>query len=113
MIDYNRGLPAAECSVTPLQDTLNFYSSFDNILSLLVDNIPFGAMLQGYGQRALAPVAWVVPELSAAFDTYVDTFITSPEMEGRVGAVLDALPLGTLQHGYDLLSQLVAYLFWV
>lgn len=44
-------------SVTPLQDAIDYYSSLDNILSLVVENVPFGALLQGYGQRALAPVA--------------------------------------------------------
>ena len=44
-------------SVTPLQDSIDYYSSLDNLLALVVENIPFGTLLQGYGQRALAPVA--------------------------------------------------------
>lgn len=57
MSSYNRGCHPGDFSVTPLQDTIEFYSSFDNVMELVVNNVPFGALLQGYGQRALAPVA--------------------------------------------------------
>lgn len=111
MIDSSR-VPAAETCVTPLQDAINYYSSLDNIVAIMVDNIPFASLLQGYGQRALAPVAWVAPELSSAFDTYVDTFVTSPQVESRVAAVIDVLPMGSIQHGYDFMAQMIGYVFW-
>ena len=98
-------------SVTPLQDAIDYYSSLDNVLSLVVENVPFGTILQGYGQRALAPVAWVAPELSTAFETYVEAFITSPELEAKVAAVIDVLPMGTIQHGFNFMSQSIAYVF--
>ena len=44
-------------SVTPLQDAIDYYSSLDNVVALLVENVPFGSLLQAYGQRAIAPVA--------------------------------------------------------
>lgn len=42
----------------------------------------------------------------------MEAFIESPELEAKVGAVIDVLPMGTIQHGFDFLSQLIAYLFW-
>ena len=57
MSDYNRGCRPGEFSVTPLQDTIEFYSCFDNLLALLIDNVTFGALLQSCAQRAFAPVA--------------------------------------------------------
>lgn len=56
MIDSSR-VPAAETCVTPLQDAINYYSSLDNLVALMVDNIPFANLFQSYAQRALAPVA--------------------------------------------------------
>lgn len=110
MSSYSHGRYEGDFSVTPLQDTLDFYSSFDNILALLIDNVPFGNLLQAYGQRAFAPVAWVVPELSAAFDTYVEAYITSPECEAKVTAVVDAVPMGSMLHALDLFAQALGFL---
>ena len=111
MIDSSR-VPAAETCVTPLQDAINYYSSLDNLVALMVDNIPFANLFQSYAQRALAPVAWVAPELDSAFDTYVDTFVTSPQVESRVATVIDVLPMSAIQHGYDFMAQMIAYVFW-
>lgn len=110
MSSYNHGCHPGDFSVTPLQDTIDFYSSFDNILALLIDNVPFGNLLQAYGQRAFAPVAWVVPEISAAFDTYVEAYITSPETEAKVAAVIDAVPMGSTLHALDLFTQFLGYI---
>ena len=54
----------------------------------------------------------MAPELSTAFETYVEAFITSPELEAKVAAVIDVLPMGTIQHGFDFMSQSIAYVFW-
>ena len=113
MSSYNRGCSPDELSVTPLQDTLDFYSSFDNIMALLVDNVPFANLLQAYGQRALAPVAWIAPELSLAFDTYIEAYINSPEFEAKVAALIDAVPMGSMLRTLDLFTQLLGYIVWI
>ena len=57
MTCHETGDVPGRISVTPLQDAIDYYSSLDNIMSLLVENIPFGSLLQSYGQRAIAPIA--------------------------------------------------------
>lgn len=52
----------------------------------------------------------MAPEISAAFDTYVEAYINSPELEAKLAAVIDALPMGTTLQVLDLFSQLLGYL---